>query len=68
MEQPTLLLSHVWNYLTRKQDDAFVFVDKKACMTYHEPFRTVLYLTGDFAGTTGQVTAELHRAIIAMTN
>lgn len=68
MKRPTVLLSHVWHYMVRSPDEMFVFKDKKACIVYYVPFHTVLYLIGDFAGGSDEVTTEVHRAAVAMTN
>lgn len=68
MKRPDVLLSHVWHYLVRRPDEAFIFLDKEACIKYHVPFHTVVYLIGDFSGDRDEVMAEIHRAAIAMTN
>lgn len=63
------LLSPVFRQMHLIQDAMFVFIDKKAAITYYgQPFNSVVYFVGDFKGNKHDVTAELHRAAASMLN
>lgn len=66
---PALMISFVFNYMRRVPDAMFVFIDKKAMITYYgRPYNSVVYLYGDFSGDQDDAVLEMHRVAIAMLN
>lgn len=58
----------VCHYVKITHDAMFVFVDKKAMITYYAPWRTLVYLHGDFVGDNTECVHEMHRAAVSTLN